>query len=94
MIRRLANAALVGEALGFLATLAAGLGCLGYVAGLWMLHFADEGRYTAFAFVGLGISALAVAALARIPAALILLLGTAMVLGTGFSLCAGDLFLP
>ena len=82
------------EGLGLLVTVVAGVGLFGYVAVAWLIHFVSHAQYLAAGATGLlGLLAVAVA-LARIPAALIVVLGSAAVCGTAFLSGYGNALLP
>lgn len=89
-------AGLVGtlEGLGLLITVVAGIGVFGYVAVAWLIHFVSRAQYLAAGAAGLlGFLAVA-AAFARIPAALIVVLGSAAVCGTALLAGYGSALLP
>ena len=77
-----------------MASLIVGVGCLAGVAALWALHFFRGGNValgTGVVLVGL---LLAAASIARVPAALVVVLGGAIVVATAFLVGAGGLVLP
>lgn len=82
------------EGLGMLVTVVAGIGVFGYVAVAWLIHFVSHAQYLAAATAGLlGLLAVA-AAFAKIPAALIVVFGSAAVCGTAFLSGYGSALLP
>lgn len=82
------------EALGLLITVVAGFGVLAYVGVSWLIHFVGHAQYVAASAAGLlGLLAIA-AAFARIPAALIAVVGGAAVCGTAFLSGYGSVLLP
>jgi len=94
MISRLANFVADFEGLGFVATLVLGIGLLGYLSASWLLHLARSGLYFgAFAVAALFLGAAILSAL-RIPAAQIVVLGSAIVCSTAFLLGYANVLLP
>jgi len=82
------------EGLGLLITVIAGIGVLGYIGVSWLIHFVSHAHYLAASAAGLvGLLAIG-AALARIPAALILVFGSAAVCGTALLSGYGSMILP
>ena len=94
MLKRTADFASTLETIGFLATIVLGVGCLGFVAVTWAQHMFASGRLALGGVVCAGSVALAAAAVARIPVALVILLGSAVVVGTAFLLDAGSIIMP
>ena len=94
MISRIANAVGSLEALSYLLTVIAGVGCIGYVAVTWAIHLVNTGQYLVAAAAAVAVSLVSAAAAARIPIALWLFFGAAAVLGTAFLVGAGDVMLP
>ncbi|XZG70055.1 hypothetical protein ACTSKR_15625 [Chitinibacteraceae bacterium HSL-7] len=82
------------EGLGLLITIVAGMGALAYVGVLWIIHFVNHAQYLAASAAGLlGLLAIG-AAIARIPAALIVLFGGAAVCGTAILSGYSGVLLP
>lgn len=82
------------DALGMLVTVIAGIGVLGYVVVSWLIHFVSHAQYLAASAAGIfGLLGFA-AAFARIPAALIVLFGSAAVCGMTFLSGYGSTLLP
>jgi hypothetical protein len=94
MIGRFANAAGVLEGLSYLLTVVAGVGCLGYVAFTWVVHFVSEGKYLIAGVSGFGVLLVSAFAAVRIPIALWIFFGSAAVLGTVFLMGAGNIVMP
>lgn len=84
MIRRIANLVDCLDGLSFLASLVFGIGCLGYVAIIWVMHFASNGQYLIAAASAIGVLLVSALAAARVPIALWLFFGAVVVLGTAF----------
>ena len=82
------------DVLGQLVAVIAGIGALGYVGVLWLIHFASHAQYLAapatalLALVAIGF------AFARIPAALIVVIGGAAFCGVAFLSGYGNALLP
>lgn len=82
------------EGLGQLVTVVAGIGVFAYVAVAWLVYFVTHAQYLAAGTAGLlGLLAVA-AAYARIPAALVVVFGSAAVCGTAFLSGYGSALLP
>lgn len=94
MIRKLANVADGLEGISYLLTAVVGVGCLGYVAVTWVLHWIRNGQYLVAMATALCVLAVAVFAAVRVPVALWLFFGTAALLGTAFLMGAGNVVLP
>ena len=94
MIRRIANAVSTLEGLSLLLSVLFGVGCLAFVGVNWGIHFVSLGQYLAAGAIVLVSVVIALAAMARIPAAQILLFGSAVVIATAFSLGASNLVMP
>lgn len=77
-----------------LCTVVAGVGLLGYVGVSWLIYFVGQAQYFSAAGVFCGVALAVAAAIARIPAALIALLGSAMACGTVFLLGYSYVFMP
>jgi hypothetical protein len=75
-------------------TVVAGIGLLGYVGASWLIYLVGQSQY----FFAAGICGvtilLAATSIARVPAALIVLFGSAMACGTGFLLGYSHVFMP
>ncbi|MBL8397220.1 MAG: hypothetical protein JNL84_03600 [Candidatus Accumulibacter sp.] len=71
-----------------------GLGLFGYVTVSWLLHFIEKGRYLLSFGLSLVLLVAAFGTIARIPIAMLLVFGSAMVCGTALFLGAGDVLLP
>ena len=94
MISRIANAVSTLEGISLVLSILVGLGCLAFVGVSWAAHFVSRGDYFSAVAIVLVSAVIALAAMARIPIALILLFGSAIVLGTAFSLGASNLVMP
>jgi hypothetical protein len=82
------------DALVFFLTLLAGVGLVGYVGSMWLLFLFDQGQYMVAVGLFIVFAALVLASLARIPAALILTLGGAVLCGVAFLMGYGNALLP
>ncbi len=82
------------DALFLLLTVVAGVGCIGYVAMTWVLHFVNAGQYLAVAALASVLVTVSAFAAVRVPIALLLFFGTAAVLASAFSMGAGNVVLP
>lgn len=71
-----------------------GLGFLGYILATWVLEHLRRGNYVSAAMLSVVGFILGISSLARIPAALILLLGGAILAATAFFSGNYNLFLP
>ena len=80
--------------LGLIATVLLGIVGLGLVGFEWLMHFASGGRYIASALVVLVGLAVFVFAAFRMPIALYLLFGGAMLVGTAYVVGAINVLLP
>lgn len=94
MISRIANAVSSWEGISVFLSVLVGVGCLAFVAFSWGMHFVGSGQYFAAGGVALGSLVVSLAAVARIPVALVLLFGTAVIVGTAFSLGASNVVMP
>ena len=94
MISRIANAVSSWEGISVFLSVLVGVGCLAFVAFSWGMHFVGSGQYFAAGGVALGPLVVSLAAVARIPVALVLLFGTAVIVGTAFSLGASNVVMP
>jgi hypothetical protein len=94
MFRRIADLAGLWYMLGLVATVLLGIVGLGFVGFEWLVHFVSSGHYMASALVVLaGLAVLGFAAF-RVPLALFLLFGGAMLLGTAYVVGAINVLLP
>jgi hypothetical protein len=94
MISRIANAASSMEALSYLFTALVGIGCIGYVTVIWVIHLANTSQYVVAMAVAVGVLLISAAAAVRIPIALFLFFGSAAALGAAFMMGAGKVVLP
>ena len=94
MISRIANAVSFLEGIFLFLSVLVGVGCLAFVAFSWGMHFVSSGQYFATGGVALGSLVVSLAAVARIPVALVLLFGTAVIVGTAFSVGASNVVMP
>lgn len=94
MIGRIANAVSSFEGLSLFLSVLVGVGCLAFVAVSWGMHFFSSGHYVAAGVIALGAMVVSAGAVARIPVALLLLFGSAVVLGTAFSVGASNVVMP
>ncbi|WP_227814066.1 hypothetical protein [Nitrogeniibacter aestuarii] len=80
--------------LGLFATVVSGVGLLGYIGVSWLVHFVAHAQYLVASVAAL-LGLLAVAtAFSRIPAALIVVVGGAVVCATAFLSGYGNVLLP
>jgi len=82
------------EGLSYLLTALVGVGCLGFVAVTWVIHFINNGQYLVATATALGVLTVSAFAAVRVPIALWVFFGTAALLGTAFLMGAGDVVLP
>ena len=82
------------EGLGLLASLAVGIGSLVYLSAAWVTYFAMSGESWTAVCVASATLLVGGAALFRVPAALLLIFVSAMVLGTAFFAGAIGVFFP
>jgi hypothetical protein len=94
MISRIANAVSSWEGVSLFLSVLFGVGCLAFIGFNWSMHFVESGLYLAAGGIALVSVVVSMAAIAQVPAALILLFGTAVVVGTAFSVGAGNLVMP
>lgn len=94
MISRIANLVTAWDGLWLILTVIAGVGLLGYVGVAWLIHFVSEGRYLFTAVVSVLLLVSVSAALLRIPAAQIAVLGGAIICGAAFLMGFGNALLP
>ncbi len=80
--------------LGIVVSILVGLGVFGYVTVTWLLHLIEKGHYVVSFGLSVVLLAAAAGAIARIPIAMLLVFGSAMVCGTAFLLGAGNVLLP
>jgi len=94
MISRIANAVSSWEGISLFLSVLIGVGCLAFVAFSWGMHFVGSGKYFAAGGIALGSLVVSLAAVARVPVALVLLFGTAVIVGTAFLVGAGNVVMP
>ncbi|MGE3346352.1 MAG: hypothetical protein AB7I35_02840 [Ramlibacter sp.] len=94
MISRIANAISSWDAISLLLSVLVGAVCLAFVAFNWATHFVGSGNYLAAGGIVLASVVVTLAAVARVPAALVLLFGSAVIVGTAFSIGASNLVMP
>lgn len=94
MISRIANAVSSWEGISLFLSVLVGVGCLAFVAFSWSMHLVDSGHYLAAGGIALVSVVISLAAIARIPVALVLLFGSAVVVGTAFSVGASNVVMP
>lgn len=94
LLSRIAKALGTVEGLSYLLGAIFGVGCIGYVAVTWAIHLAKTGQYLSAGASLLVVLAVSGFAAVRVPIALWLFFGTAVVLGTAFLLGAGNVVLP
>ena len=94
MISRIANAVSSWEGISLFLSALVGVGCLAFVAFSWGMHFAGSGNYFAAGGIALASVAVSLAAVARVPVALVLLFGCAVIVGTAFSVGASNVVMP
>lgn len=80
--------------LGIVVSVIVGLGVFGYVTVSWLLHFIEKGHYVLSFCSSVVLLAAAIGTIARIPIAMLVVFGSAMVCGTAFFLGAGNVLLP
>ena len=94
MISRIANAVSSWEGISLFLSVLVGVGCLAFVAFSWSMHFVGSGHYFAAGGIALVSVVISLAAIARVPVALVLLFGSAIVVGTAFSVGASNVVMP
>jgi hypothetical protein len=94
MISRIANAVSFWEGISLFLSVFVGVGGLAFVAVNWGMHFVRAGHYFAAGGVAFVSVMVTVAAVARVPVALILLFGSAVVVGMAFSVGASSVVMP
>jgi hypothetical protein len=94
MISRIANAASSWDGISLFLSVLVGVGCLAFVAFSWGVHFVGTGHYFAAGGIALVSFAISLAAIARVPVALVLLFGSAVVVGTAFAIGASSVVMP
>ena len=77
-----------------MASLVVGLGVAGFIASTWVLHFSRTGYYLVAGLVAAAATIISVAAIARVPLAMIALLGGAAAAGTALLTGTLQLLLP
>lgn len=82
------------EFLSLVATVVAGVGILGVVVIRWLLQLLDQGHYLLSLFIALLAVVAVLGALARIPIAMLVVAGSAVICGTAFLLGASNVLLP
>ena len=82
------------EGFWLLVQIVLGLGCIGYVGASWFLYWLHDGRYFLAFFASISVGLLTVAAIVRIPVALGIVFGVAVMLGVMFASGNGDAVLP
>ena len=93
-MRRLWDAYLSLDGLWLLVQIVLGLGCIGYIGASWLLHWLHDGRYFLALFASISLGLLTAAAIVRIPIALAIVFGAAMMFGVMFATGNGDAVLP
>ena len=94
MISRIAKAIGALEGLSFILTVVLGVGCIGYVAVTWGIHFVNSGQYIVAVGSALFVVTVSAFAALRVPIAIWWFFGTAALLGTAFLMGAGNVVLP
>lgn len=94
MISRIANSVSSWEGISLFLSVLVGIGCLAFMAFSWGMHFVGSGSYFAAGSIALGSVVVSLAAVARVPVALALLFGSAVIVGTAFSVGASNLVMP
>lgn len=94
MISRIANAVSSWEGISLFLSVLIGVGCLTFVKFSWDVHFVGSGQYFAAGGIALNSLVVSLAAVARVPVALVLLFGTAVIFGTAFLVGAGNVVMP
>lgn len=94
MISRIANAVSSWEVISLFLSVLVGVGGLAFVAFSWSMHFVGTGQYFAAGGITLVSVVISLAAIARVPVALVLLFGSAVVVGTAFSVGASNVVMP
>jgi low affinity Fe/Cu permease len=94
MITRIANFVGEIEGLWILLTIVLGVGALGYVEYAWFVYLLNHGRFITLTVFGIFTFISVVAAFARIPIALIVVLGCATVCGVALLSGYSDVLLP
>lgn len=82
------------EAIGFLLTPLIGLGLLGYVCFMWLLHLSRNGQFLFAGLLGTVFIAVGFAAIARSYLAMAVVLGASAIFGVAFLSGASHAFLP
>ena len=94
MVRRLWDAYLSLEGFWFLVQILVGLGCIAFVGAAWLVYWLHDGRYVLALCASISVVLLTVAAIGRIPIALAILFGVAVMLGVMFTSGNGHAVLP
>jgi hypothetical protein len=94
MISRIANVVSSWEGISLFLSVLVGVGCLIFFAFSWTMHFVASGHYVAAGGIALVAAAVSLAAIARVPVALVLLFGSAVIVGTAFSVGASNVVMP
>ena len=94
MISRIANAVSSWEGVSLLLSVLVGVGCLAHTAFSWGMHFVGSSNYFAAGGIALASMMVSLAAVARVPVALVLFFGTAAIVGTAFSVGASNVVMP
>ena len=91
---RAIDAPLALDGIAWVLALLAGFAGVYYVFATWALHWLATGHYALLACVASSLGLLSLAAILRIPAALIVLFGAAAVVATALSMGVPDALLP
>ena len=94
LISRISDVVTSWEGLSFFVSLLAGVGCLAFVAVSWSVHLWTSNQYLESGVIAVVVLAVSLGALARVPLALLLLFGGAMVVITVFSMGGIDAVMP